>query len=150
MITKFKNPQTFALNITKNIKQIGENGCLAMCYMYCMGIDEDYYIGLLNDAINDGAYKSGIDKDCWVADAPKFIKYLSGRNVSVTKENIDIKKIKGPYPVRFSYNKKSHWVVVKNGVIVFNSLECSNCVANGKPVDLPAPDGPAVRVINFL
>ena len=31
-------PQTFASEVSKNIEAIGKYGCLAMCYLYCIGI----------------------------------------------------------------------------------------------------------------
>ena len=36
-----KYPQTFAIDVAKNINAIGKYGCLAMCYLYCIGIDPE-------------------------------------------------------------------------------------------------------------
>lgn len=147
-MNRINYPQSYAEKISANINQIAKNGCLAMCYLYCLGIDPDYFIGILSDAMNE-PLSSGIGKDCYVNDAERFCRYISGHNFAITKEDIPLKKITGPYPVRYSYNGKSHWVVVKSGKIVFNSLQKSVCVENGKPVNLPAPDGPAVRVMTL-
>jgi hypothetical protein len=37
--------------------------------------------------------------------------------------------------VKFTNGKYSHWVVVENGKVVFNSLQYSNCVEKGKPTE---------------
>lgn len=124
-------PQTFATDVSKNIEAIGKFGCLAMCYLFCIGIDGDCsdYVRSVSNAMNEGL----LDSECTVLDAEKFLEHFSGRKFHVTKKNYkDISEIKNPTPVRYSYNGKSHWVVVENGKIVFNSLANSLCVTKGK------------------
>lgn len=124
-----KAPQTKA-------ETIGKYGCLAMCYAYCLGIEPELdseYIRIVSDAMDKGI----LDDECTVLDASKYLQYLSGKRWDVTKMTIDtpskIAEIKDRTPVRFDYNGKSHWVVVEDGKIVFNSLEKSYCVSFGKP-----------------
>lgn len=130
-----KYAQTIAEEIAENCGNIGKYGCLAMCYLYCAGIDENdalEYIRLVSKAVDAGI----LDKDCTVLDANKFIESITGRKVTVRKKNItDIKDIEEATPVKFTNNGYSHWVVAEHGKIVFNSLANSVCVAKGKPVE---------------
>lgn len=134
-------PQTLALelcgnidHVSKNIRAIAEYGCLAMCYLYCIGLDGDAisYIEYVSCAMEKGY----LDKDCTVLDGAKYLNFFSSdKKYKVTKQDIsDIKDIKARTPVRFDYNGNSHWVVVEKGHIVFNSLLNSVCVNKGKPV----------------
>ena len=124
-------PQTFASEVSKNIDAIGKYGCLAMCYLYCVGIRDNAleYIRILSDCMNKGI----LDNECTVLNASRFLEYVTGKRYDVTKEQFnDLKKVKC-YPVRYVYNGHGHWVVVDNGKIVFNSLINSQCVTKGKP-----------------
>lgn len=121
-----KNPQTRAITI-------GKFGCLAMCYLYCMGIcpeSEGEMIKHVSTAMDKGL----LDEECTVLNASKLLEYFTGKKWSVTKKEItDIDEIKEATPVRFTYNGNGHWVVVENGRIVFNSIADSVCVAKGHP-----------------
>lgn len=122
-----KNPQEKAL-------LIGKYGCLAMCYMYCAGLEPSVdFIKICSDAIDVGF----LDKECSVLDAEKFLAWLTGRTFEVTKKVcMSIDTIKAPAPVRYDYNGTSHWVVIENGQIVFDPLGMGNsiCVKKGRPV----------------
>ena len=138
-------PQTFAKEVSGNIEAIGKYGCLAMCYLYCVGIRDNAldYIRILSDCMNKGI----LDKECTVTDARKFLRYVTGKEYDVTKEQFnDMKKVKC-YPVRYTYNGQGHWVVVENGKIVFNSLINSTCVTKGCPEN--NPKNPNTRVIKL-
>lgn len=136
-------PQSFAIEVCRNVENIGLYGCLAMCYMFCVGIDgtADNYILSVSQAIDYcrrlPEKDKFIDTDCTILNASKYLEYLTGKRFDVTKKQIDdISKIKEPTPVRYSYNGHSHWVVVENGHIVFNSLINSQCVSKGKPAQV--------------
>lgn len=128
-----KYPQTVAKKISKNIKIIADEGCLAFTYMWCCGLDPENAdaMELLSDAIDDG--KITADKGVL---AEPFIQWLTGRKVTVSKKTITtIKDIKKRTPVLYSINgKDGHWVGVENGKIVFNSLVNSQNVSKGKPI----------------
>lgn len=131
-----KYPQTTALEISENIKQIGKNGCLAMCYIYCSGINPENeleYIRLVDRAIKENI----LEKDCTVKSAEQFLHNLTGRKTTVVKKSFfNIAAIKEPTPVRFKADGLAgHWVVVENGKIVFNSLLNSINVTKGSPVE---------------
>lgn len=130
------HPQTLAIDITENIKEIGKNGCLAFCYIYCAGIDEKNeaeYVRLVSRAIKDGY----LGKDCTVKDASKFLYHLTGRKATVIKKPVSsLSDITDATPVRFvAEGYGGHWVVVKDGRIVFNPLVNSVNVNKGKPTE---------------
>lgn len=118
------------MKIQDKALSIGKYGCLAFCYLYCLGIEGDDMLRQVARAMDKGFIAS----DCTVLDAGAFLEYFSGRKFNVEKKAINsIKEIKNPTPVRYDNGASSHWVVVENGKIVFNSLEESFCVMNGKP-----------------
>lgn len=124
-MTSKLHPQSKAL-------AIGKYGCLAMCYLYCIGIDgsESDYIRYIADAMERGY----LDGECTVLDANRLLFAFSGRKFNVEKKVCtNINKITEPTPVRYDYGTKQHWVVVANGEIVFNSITDSECVARGRP-----------------
>lgn len=126
-------PQSKANKLSKNIDQIAKNGCLAMCYLFCIGLEgsEMDYIDNVSTAIDFGYLKG----DCTVYDADKYLGFFAGEGrYKVLKKNISsIAEIKERTPVCYEYGKNQHWVVVENGKIVFNSLANSQCVTRGKP-----------------
>lgn len=125
-------PQTVAKSIKNHIAEIADNGCLAMCYAYCVGLEGDAlsYIELVARAIDSKV----LAKDCTVESAELYLKHLTGRNFQVLKKDItDISKIKERTPVKYEYGNLGHWVVVENGKIVFNSVLNSLCVSKGRP-----------------
>lgn len=126
-----KNPQTRAL-------MIGKYGCLAMCYLYCMGIipeSEGEMIKHISTAMDKGL----LDEECTVLNASALLQFFTGKNWHVEKKEIkDISRIKEPTPVRYVYfdekgKEHGHWVVVEDGKIVFNSIADSVCMKIGKP-----------------
>ena len=134
-----KNPQSLAEELYKHfhdpkLKAIKDYACCAFSLIYWLGIDcsDIDAIMLVADLIKNHA----LDSDCTVYWG-ECIKQLTGREMeSLEKVKIsDIKKIKEKTIVKFTNGKYSHWVVVENGKVVFNSLKYSNCVENGKPTE---------------
>lgn len=119
--------ESLARNFTTNL-------CLFYCYLFCIGID----FATAEDAFEeaDKRRRQGIlGNDGTVLDAERLLGAFLGYKPSVTKQEItSIGGITKKTPVRYDYNGHSHWVVVENGKIVFNSIENSVCVAKGKPV----------------
>ena len=134
-----KNPQSFSEEIYKHfptpkLKAIKDYACCAFSLIYWLGIDcsDVDAIMLVSDLINHKA----LDVDCTVIWS-LCIKQLTGREMeSLEKVQIkDIKKIKEKTIVKFTNGKYSHWVVVENGKVIFNSLKYSNCVEKGKATE---------------
>ena len=134
-----KNPQSLAEELYKHfptpkLKAIKDYACCAFSLIYWLGIDcEDVdAIMLVSDLMNHKA----LDVDCTVIWS-LCIKRLTGRELlSLEKKKITtIKNIKEKTIVKFSRGAYSHFVVVENGKVVFNSLKYSKCVSEGKPTE---------------
>lgn len=121
----------FALSLARKFTP---NLCLFYSYLYCIGIDFQTAEDAFEEA--DKRRRQGIlADDGTVLDAEKLLGMFTGQRMSVTKKDISsIDGIRNRTPVRYDYNGHSHWVVVENGKIVFNSIENSQCVKFGKPV----------------
>ena len=138
-----KNPQTLAEKLyvqfpTAKLKSIKEYSCCAFTFMWCMGIDQEDADAILT--VGSLIDKGVIDPDCTVY-WDKMSRYLTGRGCTKQNKNITtIKGIKERTPVRYVYTDKDgkkhgHWVGVEKGKIAFNSLETSQSVLQGKPVE---------------
>ena len=139
-----KHPQTLAEKLyvqfpTSKLKSIKEYACCAFTFMWCMGIESDDAEAILT--VGSLLDKGILDPDCTVY-WDKMSRHLTGRGCN--KQNKDITTIKGikeRTPVKYEYinksngKKYSHWVGVENGRIRFNSMEVSQCVLQGKPVE---------------
>lgn len=120
------------------IKEIGHNCCLVHCYLYCMGIEPSTkeYFRITYDAIDAGVEVAGVAKDCTVESARRFLRWLTGKEFTVTKKIISsIKDIKDPTPVLYqAAGFIPHFVVVENGEIVYDGYEDSQSVEQGHPI----------------
>lgn len=132
-----KHPQTLAEILykffpTTMLKSIKTNACCAFALIWWLDIDCDDIDAII--MVADLIKRKDLDPDCTVYWA-KCIKTLSGRELeSLEKVPItDIKKIKGRAIVRYTRGAYGHWVGVEDGKVVFNSLEYSRCVEEGKP-----------------
>ncbi len=134
-----KNPQSLAEELYKHfptpkLKAIKDYACCAFSLIYWLGIDcsDIDAIMLVSDLMKHNA----LDVDCTVIWS-LCIKQLTGREMlSLEKKSITtIKNIKEKTIVKFTNGKFSHWVVVENGKVVFNSLKYSKCVSEGKPTE---------------
>ena len=134
-----KNPQSLAEELYKHfptpkLKAIKDYACCAFSLIYWLGIDcsDVEAVMLVSDLMKHNA----LDVDCTVIWS-LCIKQLTGREMlSLEKKSITtIKNIKEKTIVKFTNGKFSHWVVVENGKVVFNSLKYSKCVSEGKPTE---------------
>ena len=134
-----KNPQSLAEELYKHfptpkLKAIKDYACCAFSLIYWLGIDcsDVDAIMLVSDLMKHNA----LDVDCTVIWS-LCIKRLTGRELlSLEKKKITtIKNIKEKTIVKFSRGAYSHFVVVENGKVVFNSLTYSRCVEDGVPTE---------------
>ena len=123
------------MGIQDFFKSAGNGACLALCYIRA-SLGKDATPQMMIDALWKAADRNivNIKKDCFVEDAIALMKVAKPTKVfSVIKKDISsIANIKLG-AVRYSYNGYSHWVLVENGKIVFNSLDDSQCVKYGTP-----------------
>lgn len=130
------NPQSLCKEIQKikHLDAIEKYGCCAFVFMWCLGIDPTDITAI--QTIDDLITTKVIDSECTV-DWAKMGKALTGRDIEVEKVPINnILSIKERTPVMYSYKDKHHFVGVENGMIVFNPLEESYCVNNGRPTEM--------------
>ncbi|WP_443741605.1 hypothetical protein [Treponema berlinense] len=120
----------------KKPAEFADNLCLFFCYNFCKGKifkDEKEAFDAAEKARLDGF----LGDDGFVLNAEAILREGNCFRWSVQKEKITtIDNVKKASPVCFEYKGHAHWVVVENGKIVFNSLENSVCVKNGKPVSM--------------
>ena len=114
-------------------KSAGEGSCLALCYIRA-ALGKDATPQMMFDALYKAAERNiiNVKKDCFVEDAITLMKVANPKKVySVIKK--DVSSIAGIKlgAVRYSYNGYSHWVLVENGKIAFNSIDDSQCVKYG-------------------
>lgn len=116
--------------------RIADTCCLALCYLYAAcDEDEGKAVVALLRALDDDTV---LDTDATVKDASELIRKYGKRKCIVTKSTV----LQNGYCCgNYEYNGKNHWVLFKAGKMIYNSLEHSVCVANGKLTD--------VRVLNF-
>lgn len=125
--------QTFA-------KSVGDNGCLALCYLYiaCLYTNTEWNDFKALQVIKKAMELGYIEDDCYVKNPAGLMKLAVGRNFNVRK--IPINESRGVYvAMRYEYvddkNKShGHWTVWNvNDGLVWNSLDYSNCVSIGNP-----------------
>ena len=123
------------IGIQDFFKSAGNGSCLALCYIRA-ALGKEATPQMMIDALYKAAERNivNVKKDCFVEDAISLMKVANAKKVySVIKK--DISSISGIKlgAVRYSYNGYSHWVLIEDGKIVFNSLEDSQCVKYGTP-----------------
>ena len=123
------------MGIQDFFKSAGNGACLALCYIRA-ALGEKATPQMMIDALYKAAERNivNVKKDCFVEDAVALMKVANSKKVySVIKK--DVSSISGIKlgAVRYSYNGYSHWALVEDGKIVFNSLEDSQSVKYGTP-----------------
>ena len=114
--------------IQDKIKQLSDGLCLALCYTELWGIKNDGdKLKIISEAVRQGYVQwDGTVKN------PIGLAKLCGRT-----EIKDIKKVStydgnDTVVANFAYNGYNHFVLVKSGKVVWNSLDHSKCVDSGK------------------
>ena len=122
------------IGIQDFFKSAGNGACLALCYIRA-ALGKEATPQMMIDALYKAAERNivNVKKDCFVEDAISLMKVANPKVYSVNKK--DISSISGVKlgAVRYSYNGYSHWVLVEDGKVIFNSLEDSQCVKYGTP-----------------
>ena len=123
------------IGIQDFFKSAGNGACLALCYIRA-ALGKEATPQMMIDALYKAAERNivNVKKDCFVEDAISLMKVANPKKVySVVKK--DVSSIAGIKlgAVRYSYNGYSHWVLIEDGKIVFNSLDDSQSVKYGTP-----------------
>ena len=121
------------IGIQDFFKSAGNGACLALCYIRA-ALGKEATPQMMIDALYKAAERNivNVKKDCFVEDAISLMKVANSKKVySVVKKDISFISGIKLGAVRYSYNGYSHWVLVEDGKIVFNTLEDSQCVKYG-------------------
>jgi len=127
-------------------EEAGKYSCLAFCYanavLDALSVPAELRDNIALSAII-GAYRDGtfIEDEFFVKNPVGFMQQLASSlnkriKCNVTKQPVTSYKDlpeTGYACVRHSYNGKSHWVLAKNQTRIFDSLDDSYCVKNGRP-----------------
>lgn len=129
------------------LKEAGEHCCLALDYINAvldfLQVPEHLRDGFAVAALI-GAYKSGefIEDEFYVRNPVGLMKMVAEQLGAEIKCNVEKKDIssykdlpeKGYAAVRHDYNVSNHWVLAKDQFRIYDSLDDSVCIKNGKPV----------------
>lgn len=116
------------MKVQDKLKEMADGLCLALCYTELFGIHDDGdKLKIIAEAVRQGF----IDWTGFVQN-PIGLAKLCGR-----MEVKDIKRVTtydghDTVVANFTHNGFNHFVLVKDGVVVYNTLEHSKCVENGK------------------
>lgn len=116
------------MKVQDKIKWWADGLCLALCYTELWGIKNDAdKLKIIAEAVRQGY----VEWDGTVKN-PIGLARLCGHT-----EVKDIRKVTtyeghGTVIANFTHNGFNHFVLVKDGNVVWNSLEKSKCVENGK------------------
>lgn len=138
-----KNPQTLASQLydtfqIKDFEPIAKYGCCAFTLLWIIGYKDSDSLAI--KTLMDMIKNKKIGKNCMVYWYEAY-KYLTGKTLKnvkfITVKNPEELKIyEGRIAVKYKYKNKEHWVGYLNGKLCFNSLEYSQCVENGRPVEV--------------
>ncbi len=115
------------MKVQDKIKELADGICLALCYCELWGIHNDGdKLKIIAEAVRQGYINwdgtvvnpIGLAKLCGhteVKDIRKATTYIGSDTVVAN----------------FTFNGFNHFVLVKNGEVVWNSIEHSKCVENG-------------------
>ena len=110
-------------------KSAGDYGCLFFCYCYIGGIN--LYKALSN--ITNLMDLKILDSEMTVNSAAKLYEYFGiSADISISSTPPSDNSL---YCAGYTNNGYKHWVVCRNGNVVFNSLDHSVCVEKGKATD---------------
>lgn len=123
------------IDIQTKMKGLFGGSCYGYCLAYVFGEQEDKDIKYLTSCFLEGWKRGYIDDDGFVSKPLKYIEMLCGTKYKdVEKPSIHkIEDIKELTIVEYAYNNGSHFVVVKDGNVVFDPSGYSMSVKYGVP-----------------
>lgn len=137
--------QSYAKKLAGWFSQIAAGGCLAMCIIY-VATDGEANTIVMYDSLLKMLQKGILGENCFVKNLevltatladdflPHSMAFSKYRWVKVTR----LKDVGDEYTLlkyKAATTKEGHWVVARNGEIVFNGLDSSINVNEGKIVE---------------
>src|SRR5574344_270573 len=111
---------------------LGDTGCAAFSFMFAIGSDPEFLIKDFDNLVE----KKILGPDATVLDYAKLAKFY-GESVSVTWKKSDAYIPGQMYLGRWTRpGGFNHFVVMKDGKVIFNPLEYSKCVECGTLTDI--------------
>ena len=118
--------------IQTTCEKIGESGCCLLSFLYAIGVDPILAIIDYDDLVKNGL----IATDCTIQDYVKLAKYFKVE-CSLMYSSNTLAYIKDKmYLGRWTRNGYNHFVVMKNGKVIWNPLDVSKCVNEGTLSDI--------------
>ena len=118
--------------IQTTCEKIGESGCCLLSFLYAIGVDPILAIIDYDDLVKNGL----IATDCTIQDYAKLAKYFKVE-CSLMYSSNTLAYIKDKmYLGRWTRNGYNHFVVMKNGKVIWNPLDVSKCVNEGTLSDI--------------
>ena len=114
-------------DLQRKLLNMGNNGCLCMCYLYYIGIDPEQLVFHYDRLVERGI----IGEDCWVNDGDAFLRYFGSnktikKNIALDNQQYDV------YIACYQKDKATHFVVVdRYNNILYNPYLNSVCVKDG-------------------
>ena len=117
-------------DLQTKLLSMGHSGCLALCYLYMIGIDPEELVYKYDELVENKI----MTEDCYILDGDKFIK-MFGSNKKVKRVDLNDTSC-NLYIAYYKFQNIGHFVVVdKNNNIVFNSFYDSVSVKYGNMVE---------------
>jgi len=118
--------------IQTTCEKIGESGCCLLSFLYAIGVDPILAIIDYDDLVKNKL----IATDCTIQDYVKLAKYFKVA-CSIMYSSNTLAYIKDKmYLGRWTRNGYNHFVVMKNGKVIWNPLDVSKCVNEGTLSDI--------------
>lgn len=116
-------------NIQKKMQELFGHSCYGYCIAYLSGKTD---IKDLTKAVLEGWYKGYIDDNGYVSKPHLFYNYCFGKDLVKDVEKPAYKSEPFNQIVCFEYNGGTHFVVMRDGKVVFDPYGDSNSVKYGK------------------
>jgi len=119
------------MNIQTTCSTLGETGCCLFSFLYALGLDPALAVGDFGVLVHDGCIAS----DCTIQDYKKLALHY-GHHVDVQWKKPDEYIPGAMYLGRWVRGAYNHFVVMKDGKVVWNPLDHSKCVDEGVLKDI--------------
>lgn len=119
------------MNIQSICSVLGNTGCCLFSFIYAIGIEPSIVLKDFNELVD----KKIIGPDATVLDYSKLGKFYN-YNCIIKNDKPDnyIKDVL--YLGRWTRGNYNHFVAMKNGNVIWNPLDYSKCVSEGKLADI--------------
>lgn len=119
-------------NIQTILELAGRYACLALCYLEMAGIEDEYKFDFLLKALDKGY----VEDDFYVVKPVELLRLGGLRAKDVYKEDYKPSEEKQITEYQWKGLPGSHFVITQNDKVIYNTLDKSLIVENGRPVSV--------------